>query len=139
MKIKKPPRDNNVTALYELENDELSVGRNFATIEEARNFVNFVTSSLTWRVNSARPKCIQVYSNGDHNYSEAKEPNEIWLANSQLTAQVVLHELAHFVSPMIKGHGPKFVRNYLTLIAHFMGVAYADIYRDAFTRSRIKF
>lgn len=140
-KTKKPRKkntDNNVNNLYRLENDELPQGATFSTIQNAQSYVDFVTASHFWKDcgKYERPESIKVYDWGDSVTSEARDPHEIWLARRHWTQQSVLHELSHFLAP--EGHGPKFVRAYLSVIAHFMGLELSRRYARAFKRGGIK-
>lgn len=134
--------DNNVKMLYYLENNSLPVGRRFTEKAQIQSFVDYITGSGFWtmqkEIHPLLPPSILVFSFGDSEYSEAREPNEIWLACKHWNAQVVLHELAHFFSPE-DHHGPKFVRAYIALISHFMGLEYAAEYSRAFRVGGIKF
>jgi len=137
--MKKHYRDNRVSVLYCLENHELPSGAKFPDIAQAKSFVDFVVSSAFWKNNCSLPQIVHVYSLGDLDYSEARNRNEIWLANTQLNQQVVLHELAHFYPFPRDGHGPEFVRAYLGLISRFMGCEFSKLYREAFKREGIRF
>lgn len=135
--MKKSARDNSVQTIYLLENRELPRGQIFSDLDQVRAFVAFVTGSSMWRNRLCAPQSIQVYSLGDLKYSQAKHPNEIWLARRHWNQQVVLHELAHFWAKP-EGHGPRFIGAYLTLMEWFMGEEYASRYREAFKREGIK-
>jgi putative metallohydrolase (TIGR04338 family) len=140
MKSKQSRRDNEVKALYRAENHELPIGAKFTSLEDVQDFVNTVTATPFWAKLGNLPKRIHVFSNGDRAESEARDPNEIWLATAHWHEQAVLHELAHFVDQSGGDpHGPVFVRAYLGLILEFRGTHYARLYRDAFTRIGVKF
>lgn len=124
--------------LYHLENHELPCGAKFSNHSGAQEYVNFITATTVWTENSNLPRFVKVYSFGDLDYSESRQPNEIWLCNTHLNQQVVLHELSHFFRPEAN-HGPAFVNFYFLMLRTFMGSWYADIYRDAFRREGIKF
>ena len=65
-----------------------------------------------------------------------RRPTEgvVLVADGELRQAVVLHELAHLVSPPDAGHGPEFARTHLALVRHEMGFfAFAD-YRRALRR-----
>lgn len=121
-----------------LENHELPIGAEFRDLDRVRGFVHFVVGSAMWRNNPALPQFIKVFSRGDEDYSEAREPNEIWLATEHWNAQVVLHELAHFYDPLVKGHHPRFVNAYLNLVSQFMGMEFFNRYMAAFKREGIR-
>ena len=60
-----------------------------------------------------------------------------------MTKYVVLHEMAHAVcnyreSYQCAGHGREFVRRYLSLVQHFLGVESAKALRAAFREQNVK-
>jgi hypothetical protein len=129
--------DNRVDNLYAAENHELPYGVKFLNMEEVQNFVDLVTGSPEWNAMGNVPCHVRVFDWGESCSSEAREPNEIWLARKHFDTQVVLHELAHLVIPKAK-HGPEWVRVYLLLIHYFMGSHYVALYTKAFKRVGVK-
>lgn len=129
--------DNNVSALYDCENHELPYGHKIASLKDIQDFVNRITESAEWQAMGNVPCHVQVFDWGENAHSEARGANEIWLARKHWDTQVVLHELAHIVTPK-SSHGPKWVRAYLLLITFFMGSYYADLYTKAFKRIGVR-
>jgi putative metallohydrolase (TIGR04338 family) len=117
-----------------LENDELPRGHQFASFEDLRRFVDFVSGSGAFRGNQF-PRFFQVKCNGDRDYSEAEGPNTLWICKEHWYPSIVLHEMAHFMtSPKSESHGQEFLFNYIWLLEKFLGERYAAIYRGAFIR-----
>ncbi len=137
MTSSKRKRDNNVAALYAAENNELPYGVKFRDIGEIQRFTNMVTASPQWLAMGNVPGHVRVFDWGESQHSEARGPNEIWLARKHWDTQVILHELAHIVDPK-ENHGPKWIRAYLLLINYFMGSYYTDVYTAAFKRVGVK-
>lgn len=129
--------DNNVEHIYEAENHELSYAHRFTCLSDIQTFVNRVTASAPWEALGNVPRYIRVFDWGDNESSEARGSNEIWLARKHWDLQVILHELAHHVSPKTR-HGPAWVRAYLLLIQYFMGQFYMETYAKAFKRIGVK-
>lgn len=134
----KQKTDNKVKSLYKLENTELPKGSFFSTLQNVQSYVDFVTSTREWQDMGNVPSRVTVIDWGENPHSEATWPNEIWLSRSHWNQQVILHELAHFVSPKAS-HGKVFVKSYLMLITYFMGRYFTEVYGKAFRREGIKF
>lgn len=134
---RKAKRDNNVLALYDCENHELPFGCKFANLFVIQEYVNRITESTEWQILGNVPCHVRVFDWGESQHSEARGPNEIWLARKHWDTQAVLHELAHIATPKA-AHGPRWVRAYLLLVIFFMGSFYADLYTKAFKRIGVK-
>ncbi len=130
-------RDNNVAALYDAENHELPFGVKFHDWREILNYVDLVTSSAEWRALGNVPSHVRMFDWGESPHSEARGPNEIWLARKHWDTQVVLHELAHIATPSAN-HGPRWVKAYLLLMTFFMGSYYTELYTAAFKRVGVR-
>jgi putative metallohydrolase (TIGR04338 family) len=59
-------------------------------------------------------------------FAEPGQPPTIGLPKSMMTERVLLHELAHLVTPLtLPKHGPDYARTYLELVRQFMGLKVA--------------
>jgi len=137
MTSKARKRDNNVEALYKAENSELPFGVKFKNLDEIQLFANLVTASPEWNALGNVPCHVRIFDWGENSYSEARDPNEIWLARKHWDTQVVLHELAHIAVPQAR-HSSRWVRTYLELLESFMGSHYERVYRAAFKRIGVR-
>lgn len=123
--------------LYFIENNELPTGHQFASFEDLKRFVDdVVTSPAFFGLRNSCPRKVNVKCNGDHNYSEAVIPNDIWIAKSHWYPSIVLHELAHLLVADGR-HTREFLYGYLYLLEQFMGAATANTFRLAFEREKL--
>lgn len=120
-------------ALYAAQGEALSsLGRRFASLKAVRAYVQAVTETEEWSERCPVQACVEVHSSaGDRKWAgwADTDSHAIW---TSLDEQVILHELAHLLTPR-QGHGPGFARAYLELVREHMGFHAYGALRAAFS------
>jgi putative metallohydrolase (TIGR04338 family) len=127
-------------ALPERRPRSLHSTRDFQSIDEIQEWVNLIVASPEWQSIPSAPLTITVRDNGDRNESFcATEEREIWIGQPMFRRDVVLHELAHLLTPEnAPDHGFHFRVNYVFLLGEFLGNAFAARLRRSFERAGLK-
>ena len=115
------PRDRQ-RGVYAAEDAALAgAGRVFRHLGEVRAYVDEVIASDWWADRWPHIDSIPVARTRSHRVDGyALDTGEIRLGGGSLRESVVLHEIAHVVSPGA-GHGPAFVAGLLTLVRERLG------------------
>lgn len=120
-------------ALYAAEREALgSRGVRFPNFAAVQAYVAGITDSEWWAERCPVQACVEVHSSaGDSNWAgwSNHEEHAVWV---NLEQRVVLHELAHLLTPR-QGHGPGFARVYLELVREHMGFHAYGALRAAFS------
>ena len=148
---RKMPRDCQRRKVYAAER---LVGRGYslASVEAARELVQQITSSRWWKNQVARsnyldqsldydyPQEVKVLGKRGRTSTGNSMTSTIRLSLSKgLYEMVVLHELAHVVTPArYLGHGREFCRNYLKIVRHVRGQEMARSLRAAFRAEHVR-
>lgn len=122
------PRDAQRARVYNAE-DEVwgrATERRLDTMERVRAFVRRVESTTLWRELSSgvgRNQWVNVQDGRGSSRSRAiPEEWTIRIVKQHRNRLVVLHELAHLVTPSrFAAHGPEFTAHYLGLVRRFLG------------------
>ena len=119
--------------------------KTFESIEEAQKFVDKVLASATYdklceRFDCYRRRTIKVVAgrNSDRDSARYYPDGTIKLPPWALNKCVVLHELAHSVSPRFEHNWP-FCEIFLALIGRFMGAADRDMLKAEYKKRKVKF
>jgi len=120
----------------------------FNSIEEIQKFVTKLTSSKwftkRWdlEANYISHVIVKPLTRKSSNMIAYAHFNKIYFTPEAMNTQIVLHELAHIITPCsfkIASHGRYFVKTYLELIKHILGPEAHKIFIQEFKRWRVKY
>lgn len=147
----KPKRDSQRRRVYAADR-RVGFGRRFATIDEAQLFLEEVICSRWWHLQVARSNYLD--QTLDFDYPETvrlqlkrrgKSSSGNWmtatirLVSKHLCVRILLHELAHVVTPIQHlAHGREFCRNYLQIVRRVEGDEVWRALKQAFGEERVK-
>lgn len=127
--------DQQRATLYRAE-DGVDSGRSFADLDAVQEFVDQVTSSAYWERIPGAPQVVVVRDGRGRRHACANETwfgAELRLPRWSRSARVVLHELAHTITPRgAAGHGPEFAACYVRLVERFLSWEHGEALRAAF-------
>lgn len=115
------PRDSQKARLYRAESGwkKSDSGRRFSSMNEVRAFVREVESSRMWcelaaGVGEHRPVTVKDGRGGKTSRAHVHGGWTIHIHSKQRNERVVLHEMAHLVTPVrFAAHGPQFVGHFI--------------------------
>jgi putative metallohydrolase (TIGR04338 family) len=135
--------DPQVSAVYAAEDDALGeVGPRWRRWAHVLAYVDRVTASPEWSEHPATPPIEVVVERRSRTATFAAASHEldtIWIPDGQWRAPVVLHELAHLLSPSPEPHGPAFCGAELWLVRRFLGFDAYGALRSAFDRAGVRY
>jgi putative metallohydrolase (TIGR04338 family) len=116
------PRDSQRSKLYAAERT-VRAGRRFPDLAACQKYVERVLESSFWAARHPGIAKIEVRDGrGRRHAGSYDHAQRIALPRWARSERIILHELAHQSTPVTcAAHGPEFTRNYLDLVAHFMG------------------
>ena len=150
-------RDSQMSRVYNAERSLPEFGRKDLganpSVQDAQDFIDTVTQTA-WFKKHYPARALLLWKN---QFGETKREGGIEVRHSQgaggaraygriieasgymRNRLILLHELAHNVSPHGSGHDRKYCENYLALVQHVMGVAVAKQLKAAFRLQRVKY
>lgn len=130
------PRDSQRTRLYRAES-EVATGRRLPTVEHMQAYVDELVGAA-WFLARWGSTRIEVRPGYGHRRATADENGVLQMPRWARTELVVLHEVAHCLTPAaFAAHGPEYAGALLALVRRAMGVAPAQALEDAFGRHRV--
>lgn len=135
-----PPRDMQRARLYAAE-DGVDPGRVFDSLAATQEFVDAITNSPYWERITGAPRMIAVRDGRGRRHACAQQAwfgAEIRLPRWSRSQRIVLHELAHTITPdSCASHGPEFARAYLRLVRRFLSEEHYAALRTAFDTGNV--
>lgn len=135
-------RDSQRSALYRAE-DEVDAGRRLASIDDVQAYVDRILGSSYWERLTGAPRTVVVRDGRGRRHACAGQTwfgAELRLPRWSRSELVVLHELAHTVTPeTCAGHGREFAANYLRLVRRYLSFDHGDALAKAFERHGVVF
>lgn len=140
------PRDSQRARLYRSEREVSAWGvAPMQTIAELREFVRRVEGSALWDLLGAGARTVRVGDGRGGKSSRACPVGyEVHMRSEHRFPMVVLHELAHLVTPLVASprevaaHGPEFVAMYHIFLAEYLGRRPAEEFRGACRRHSVR-
>lgn len=129
-------RDNQRLRVYRSEQDCFGTGTP-TSLQSCQEYVDSITRTAWWR-NRCRQTKVRV-THGARGGRAWASGTTIRTSPESRTEWVMLHELAHIMSPYHAApHGPEFCANYVGLTRQFFGKEKADMLRHSLRKNRCK-
>lgn len=130
---------------YDAESDsgvKTAPQHSFGTIEECQVYANMVTASIYFKRRFGDVTIEIIYKQSGSAMGTRKGPNKgkVWLPRWAFKEWVILHEIAHCVTPRESGggHGRRWCRAYLDLVRYHLGRSWETKLRQAFLKKGVK-
>jgi putative metallohydrolase (TIGR04338 family) len=131
------PRDSQRARLYRAEG-EVDSGRRLPTVERMQIYVDALCAA-DWFLARWGTQAIEVRPGYGHRRATADEHGVLQMPKWARTELVILHEVAHCLTPRAcAAHGPEYAGVLLALARRAMGPATAQRLEDAFARQRVR-
>ena len=131
------PRDSQRARLYRAEG-EVDSGRRLPTVERMQIYVDALCAA-DWFLARWGTQSFEVRPGFGHRRATADEHGVLQMPKWARTELVILHEVAHCVTPRTcAAHGPEYAGVLLALARRAMGPATAQRLEDAFARQRVR-
>ena len=131
------PRDSQRARLYRAEG-EVDAGRRLPTVERMQAWVDGLAAT-EWFVARWGARYFEVRPGFGHRRATADEDGVLQMPRWARSELVLLHEVAHCVTPVtFASHGPEYAGVLLALARRGMGPATAQALEDAFARERVR-
>lgn len=131
------PRDSQRARLYRAEG-EVASGRRLPTVERMQAWVDGLAAT-DWFVALWNDRAFEVRPGFGHRRATAVENGVLQMPKWARTELVLLHEVAHCLTPVtVASHGPEYAGVLLTLARRGMGPGTAQHLEDAFARERVR-
>ena len=131
------PRDSQRARLYRAEG-EVDGGRRLPTVERMQAYVDALCAA-DWFLSRWGTQTIEVRPGYGHRRATADERGVLQMPKWARTELVLLHEVAHCLTPRsCAAHGPEYAGVLLALARRRMGPATAQRVEDAFAGQRVR-
>ena len=131
------PRDSQRARLYRAEG-EVDSGRRLPTVERMQAYVDALCAA-DWFLPRWGAQTIEVRPGFGHRRATADEHGVLQMPKWARTELVLLHEVAHCLTPRTCApHGPEYAGVLLALARRGMGPGSAQRLEDAFARQRVR-
>ena len=131
------PRDSQRARLYRAEG-EVDSGRRLPTVERMQDYVDALCAA-DWFLARWGMQAIEVRPGYGHRRATADEHGVLQMPKWARTELVILHEVAHCLTPRTcAAHGAEYAGVLLALARRAMGPATAQRLEDAFARQRVR-
>jgi putative metallohydrolase (TIGR04338 family) len=131
------PRDSQRARLYRAEG-EVDPGRRLPTVERMQAYVDGLAGA-DWFLARWGPQSFEVRPGFGHRRATATEEGVLQMPKWARTELVLLHEVAHCLTPTTcAAHGPEYAGVLLALARRGMGPGTAQALEDAFARQRVR-
>lgn len=107
---------------------------------EAQAYVDHMVSTTWWKKHFPKLSKVQVKRTTERRSYSIYGRRTLWLSDNQLDLRVLLHEMAHLVTPpdYDPGHGRNYTFNYLLIVRQFIGDEEADRLEEIFQKNEVK-
>jgi putative metallohydrolase (TIGR04338 family) len=130
------PRDSQRARLYRAES-EVDVGRRLPTVDVLQAYVDGLLGAGWFRARWGA-RALEVRPGYGHRRATADENGVLQMPRWARSELVLLHEVAHCVTPpAFAAHGREYAGVLLSLARHALGPAPAQALEDAFGRHRV--
>jgi putative metallohydrolase (TIGR04338 family) len=136
MAFGRPGRDQQRSRVYRAEPNS---GKRFETMAECEAYVARVTASAWFRKHYGRMTIRCKDGRGRRSACAHDWSNSLSLPKWARCESVILHEIAHLVTKNDPGHGPRYAREMLRLVRHFMGAAAFRELRDSYKANGVRY
>ena len=131
------PRDSQRARLYRAEG-EVDTGRRLPTVARMQAYVDEIAGA-DWFLARWGARAFEVRPGFGHRRATADEHGILQMPKWARTELVLLHEIAHCVTPRtVASHGPEYAGVLLALARRAMSPGTAQSLEDAFTRQRVR-
>jgi putative metallohydrolase (TIGR04338 family) len=131
------PRDTQRARLYRAEG-EVGTGRRLPTVEKMQAYVDALLAA-EWFVGRWGERTVEVRPGFGHRRATADEHGVLQMPKWARTELVLLHEVAHCLTPVtVASHGPEYAGVLVALARRAMSPGTAQSLEDAFARHRVK-
>jgi putative metallohydrolase (TIGR04338 family) len=131
------PRDSQRARLYRAEG-EVHTGRRLPTVERMQAYVDALLAA-EWFVARWGARAVEVRPGFGHRRATADEHGVLQMPKWARTELVLLHEVAHCLTPVtVASHGPEYAGVLVALARRAMSPGTAQSLEDAFARHRVK-
>lgn len=131
------PRDSQRARLYRAEG-EVDAGRRLPTVERMQAWVDGLVAT-EWFLARWGERSFEVRPGFGHRRATADQNGVLQMPKWARTELVLLHEVAHCVTPIVlASHGPEYAGVLLALARRAMGPGTAQLLEDAFVRERVR-
>ena len=131
------PRDSQRARLYRAEG-EVDCGRGLPSVERMQAYVDGLVAA-DWFVVRWGARSFEVRPGFGHRRATADERGVLQMPKWARTELVLLHEIAHCLTPpTFASHGPEYAGVLVALARRAMTPATAQSLEDAFTRHRVR-
>ena len=134
----KPKRDFQRQRVYTAES-RIGKGKRLNSVKEMQSFVDSITSTPEFRIRFPRIYSIDVKDGRGCRNALGSTTGWVKMPIWSRCEVIVIHEVAHVVSPWEEHHGPKYCGNYLWLIHKVMGRGMYLELRESFLAHGVKF
>lgn len=110
----------------------------FKTLDDIERYVKRVTDSEIWKARGGPAKVPVRLKRPNAVKSHASSDGSISIERNQANSHIILHELAHILAGVDKGHGPEYCDCYLALIREFIGNHTADKLQATFLDHQVE-
>jgi putative metallohydrolase (TIGR04338 family) len=131
------PRDTQRARLYRAEG-EVDAGRRLPTVARMQAYVDELLTA-EWFVTRWGRRAVEVRPGFGHRRATADEHGVLQMPKWARTELVLLHEVAHCLTPLtVASHGPEYAGVLVALARRAMSPGTAQALEDAFARHRVK-
>ncbi len=131
------PRDSQRARLYRAEG-EVDTGRRLPTVEKMQAYVDQMAAA-DWFLARWGERAFEVRPGFGHRRATADEHGVLQMPKWARTELVVLHEVAHCLTPRtVASHGPEYAGVLIALARRAMSPATGQSLEDAFVRQRVR-
>ena len=131
------PRDSQRARLYRAEG-EVDTGRRLPTVDKMQAYVDGLLCA-DWFLTRWGERTLEVRPGFGHRRATANEHGVLQMPKWARTELVLLHEVAHCLTPVtVASHGPEYAGVLVALARRAMSPGTAQSLEDAFARHRVK-